>query len=133
MLSKQSQGGSIFPYYYKGGELLGLHLGSFGADEDGVIARIKAEDVFFIEQNKSIAVWMDFYQTKLTGRVMGELIEMIKHISQHTIKLGLVGCSFLAQRKIKQLLKEAGVLPALPVKFFDDPEVAKTWLVSEAG
>jgi len=34
---KKSPGGSIFPYSYKGGELLGLHFGSFHADEEGLL------------------------------------------------------------------------------------------------
>lgn len=130
---KKSPGGSIFPYFYKGGELLGLHLGNFGADEDGVIARIKAEEAFFIEQNHSIAVWIDFYQTKLTPRVKTEFIAMIRHIRPRLIKLGLVGCSWMEQQKIKRLVKETDGLSALPIKFFDDPEKAKTWLVSEGG
>lgn len=126
MTLKQSPGGSIFPYYYKGGELFGLHLGSFGANEEGVIARIKAEEVFFIQQNKSIGLWIDFYQTKLTDQVTVEFIEMLKHTSHRLLKLGLVGCSFMAQWKIKRLMKEAEDLSALPVKFFEDPEDAKT-------
>jgi len=131
MILKKSPGGSIFPYYYKDGELFGLHLGSFGTNEEGVIARIKAEEVFFIQQNKHMGVWIDFYQTKLTDRVTTEFIEMLKHTSHLILKLGLVGCSFMAQRKMKRLMKKAGCLSALPVKYFEDPEDAKTWLVSE--
>jgi len=131
MSVKQSPGGSIFPYYYKGGELFGLHLGSFGADEDGVISRMKAEQVFFLEQNHSIGLWMDFYQTRLTDRVIGELIEMLEHIHHRMLKLGLVGCSFMERWRINRLIKKTKGLSKLPVRYFDDPEDAKTWLVSE--
>ena len=131
MIIKKSPGGSYFPYYYKGGELFGLHLGCFGADEDGVIARMKAEEIFFTQQNRSIGIWIDFYQTKLTDRVIGEFVEVMKHISHRTLKLGLVGCSLNDRRRINSLVKKAGCLSTLPVKYFDDPEVAKTWLVSE--
>ena len=131
MSVKQSPGGSIFPYYYKGGELFGLHLGSFGADEDGVISRMKAEQVFFLEQNHSIGLWMDFYQTRLTDRVIGELIEMLEHIHHRMLKLGLVGCSFMERWRINRLIKKTKSLSKLPVRYFDDPEDAKTWLVSE--
>src|SRR3974377_2436396 len=93
MSIKNSPGGSYFPYYYKGGELFGLHLGGFGADEEDVIARMKAEEIFFIQQNRSIGMWIDFYHTKLTDRVIGEFIEVMKHIGNRTLKLGLVGCS----------------------------------------
>jgi hypothetical protein len=128
---KQSPGGSIFPYYYKGGELFGLHLGSFGADEDGVISRMKAEQVFFLEQNHGIDLWMDFYQTRLTDTVIGELIEMLEHIHTRMLKIGLVGCSFMERWRINRLIKKTKSLSKLPVRYFDDPEDAKTWLVSE--
>ena len=130
---KKSLGGSYFPYYYKGGELFGLHLGSFGTDEDRVIARMKAEEVFFTQQNHRIGIWIDFYQTKLTDRVIGELVEVMKQISHRTLKLGLVGCSLNDRRRINRLVKKAGCLSTLPMKYFDDPEDAKTWLVSEQG
>ena len=131
MSVKQSPGGSIFPYYYKGGELFGLHLGSFGADEDGVVSRMKAEEIFFLEQNHSIGLWMDFYQTRLTDRVIGELIEMLEQINTRMLKLGLVGSSFMERWRINRLIKKTKGLSKLPVRYFDDPEDAKTWLVSE--
>lgn len=128
---KKSPGGSYFPYPYKGGELFGLQLGSFGANEDGVIARMKAEEIFFTQQNRSIGLWIDFYQTRLTRRVIGEFIDMVEHIHQRVLKLGLVGCSSIDRWRINRRLKKAGDLSALPVKYFDDPEDAKTWLVME--
>jgi hypothetical protein len=131
MTIKNSPGGSYFPYYYKGGELFGLHLGSFGADEEGVIARMKAEEIFFIQQNRSIGMWIDFYHTKLTDRVIGEFIEVMEYMSNRVLKLGLVGCSLMDRRRINRHIKKAGCLSTLPVKYFDDPEDAKTWLVSE--
>jgi len=130
---KKSPGGSIFPYYFKGGELFGLHLGSFRANEDGVIARIKAEEDFFIQQNKHIGLWIDFYQTKLTDRVIGEFIEMMKHCRKLILKLSLVGCSPIDRHRINRLLKRTESLSTLPLRYFDDPEDAKTWLVSEFG
>jgi len=131
MSLKKSPGGSYFPYAYKGGELFGLHLGSFGTNEEGVISRMKAEEIFFIRQNQSLGLWIDFCQTKLTDRVIGEFIEMMEHISSHIPKLGLVGCSFMDRWKITRLLKKSEFLSALPVRYFNDPEDAKTWLVSE--
>lgn len=59
MLLKKSPGGSIFPYPYKNGELFGLHLGSFGTDEEPLIAWMKAEEIFFNEQKRSLGLWMD--------------------------------------------------------------------------
>ena len=133
MAIKNSPGGSDFRYYYKGGELFGLHRGGFGANEEGVIARMKAEEIFFIQQNRGIGMWIDFYHTKLTDRVIGEFIEVMNHIGKRVLKLGLVGCSRNDRRRINRLVKQAECLSTLPVRYFDDPEDAKTWLVSERG
>jgi len=56
---------------------------------------------------------------------------MLRPIRPQIIKLGIVGCSFTAQWKINRLIKNTELLSSLPVKYFDDPEAAKTWLVSE--
>jgi hypothetical protein len=133
MALKKSPGGSLFPYPYKGGELFGWHLGSFGNNEDGVISRMKAEEIFFIQQNKSISLWIDFYQTRLSDRVIGEFIETLEHTHHLIIKLGLVGCSTMGRWRINRLIRKAEGLANLPVKYFNDPEDAKSWLVSEFG
>jgi len=50
MQIQTSPGGSLFPYYYKNGELFCLHFGSYFSDEDGVIEMIKAEEQFFYKK-----------------------------------------------------------------------------------
>ena len=131
MQIKNSPSGALFPYYYKNGELFGLHLGSYFSDEDGVIAMMKAEEVFFNKQHRPMGIWIDFYETKLTDRVIQGFVEMIEHMSSQVTKLGIVGCSTIARWKINRLIKKTNSLSSLPVKYFEDPEVAKTWLVSE--
>jgi hypothetical protein len=131
MVFKKSPGGSIFPYPYKNGELYGLHLGSFGDNEEALIARMKAEAVFFNEQKRSMGIWMDFYQTRITDKVISGLIEFLQDTRPHLTKLGLVGCSFMDRRRINRQIRKAGELATLPVRYFSDPEEAKTWLVSE--
>ena len=84
-------------------------------------------------QNHSLPVWMDLYQTRLTDQIIDALIEFLRQTGKRTLKLGLVGCSFTDERRINRRLKESGDLAGLPVKFFSDPEAAKTWLVSEHG
>ncbi len=37
MVLKKSPGGSIFPYYYKNGELFGAHFGSFLTTKKGCL------------------------------------------------------------------------------------------------
>jgi hypothetical protein len=126
-----SPGGSLFPYYYKNGELFCLHFGSYFADEDGVIAMMKAEETFLAQQHRELGIWIDLYETKLTDKVIGELIEMLMQIRHKTTKLGIVGCTGMARWKINRRIRKTSLLSSLPIKYFDDPEVAKTWLVSE--
>jgi anti-anti-sigma regulatory factor len=126
-----SPGGSLFPYYYKNGELFCLHFGSYFADEDGVIAMMKAEEAFLAQQHRELGIWIDFYETKLTDQILRSLVEMLKQIRHKTTKLGIVGCSTIARWKLHRLIRKTDLLSSLPIKYFEDPEVAKTWLVSE--
>jgi len=131
MQIQKSPSGAMFPYYFKNGELFGLHLGSYFLDEDGVIAMMKAEETFFAKQHRQMGLWIDFYETKLTDRVIQEFVEMLKQMKPRLTKLGIVGASFLARWKISRLIKKTDSLTSLPVKYYEDPEEAKTWLVSE--
>jgi hypothetical protein len=131
MSLKKSPGGAYFPYAYKGGELFGLHLGSFGDDEDRVIASMKAEEVFFIQQNRRIGLWIDFYQTRLTDTVIREFVGFLEHTHDRVPKLGLVGCSTWDRWRLTRAMRKSLCLSSLPTKYFSDPEDAKTWLVSE--
>jgi hypothetical protein len=133
MTSKKSPGGSIFPYYYKGAEIFGLHLGSFGTDEAGLLARMKAEEAFIADTYKHFPLWIDFYQTQLTDTILDEFLHSFQRVQSHIIKLALYGVSRRDQRRIRLAAKKAGIEFPFPLKFFDEPEVAKTWLVSEAA
>jgi hypothetical protein len=131
MPTKNSPGGSYFPYYYKGGELYGLHLGSYFSDEEGVTAMLKAEEAFLKSQHRSIGVWFDLCETRLTDRVIEECVQTVEHLKDQITKLGLVGCSFIARWKISRRIKNVRSLSSLPVRYFDDPEEAKSWLVGK--
>jgi hypothetical protein len=132
MTVKQSPGGSNFPYYYKGGELFGLHLGCFETNEDGVITLMKAEAAFYTAQNHTVGgLWIDFYQTKLTDRVKAEFIAFLVEVRPRILKLALVGCSFIDRWKIYRQIKRTACLSSLPVRFYANPEEAKSWLVNE--
>jgi len=131
MLTQKSPSGALFPYYYKNGELFGLHLGSYFSNEDGVVAMMKAEAMFSARQHRQLGLWIDFYETKLTNRVIQEFIELITQMRPRITKLGIVGASFIARWKINRLIRKTEVLSSLPVRFYEDPEEAKTWLVSE--
>jgi hypothetical protein len=131
VIPQKSPGGSLFPYYYKNGELFGLHYGSFFADEEAFLARMKAEEEFLLRANRPLPLWIDFYETKLTDRVLIEFSKSILRLQRQIPKLAIVGCSFKDRRRLHKLGKKFEIEFPMPVRFFSDPEVAKTWLVSE--
>ncbi len=128
---KKSPGGSIYPYPYKGGELFGLHYGSFFDDEQALLERMKAEEEFIRENVRRTPLWIDFYETRLTDRVLIEFVNSIGRLGDRITRLAIAGCSRRDRGRLLRLGKKNGIVFQMPVRFFSDPEVAKTWLVSE--
>jgi len=124
----------MFPYYYKSGQLFGLHFGSFFNDEEGLIALMQAEAAFLNAQSHGVTgIWIDFYQTKLSSRVLGEFIHYLVCVRGRILKLAVVGCSMVDRWRIRRLVQKAEALRGLSLRFYADPEEAKTWLVSDRG
>ena len=133
MPSRTSPGGSLFPYYYKNGELYGAHFGSFHDDEDRLLALMKAEEDFIARQSHPLPVWIDFYENKLSDRILVEFIQSMQRLQRYITRLAIVGCSKKDQRRIKHLEQQLQTELPRPLHYFLDPEVAKTWLVSEGN
>ena len=131
MVLQKSPGGSAYPYYFKGGTLLGLHYGSFFKDEEALLARMRAEEEFITNSVRQTPLWIDFYETKLTDKVLIEFSTSILRLQKHITKMAIVGCSFWNKRRLIKLGKQLGWKFQVPVRFFSDPEQAKTWLISE--
>ena len=131
MTSKVSPGGAIFPYYYKNGELFGAHYESFTKREQGLVELMRAEEEFFIKQHYPLPYWVNFYGTKLTDEVLSEFVQSIKRLQTYIPKLAIVGCSLIDKWRLKRVVKKIGI--NIPVRYFSDPEVAKSWLVGEVN
>jgi hypothetical protein len=129
MISKKSPGGSIFPYYFKNGELFGAHYESFSTRERELLERIRAEEEFLIKQSYPLPYWVNFYGTRLTDKVLSEFIQSLNRLQMYIPKLAIVGCSFIDKWRLGQAVKRMNM--KIPVRYFKDPEDAKTWLVSE--
>ncbi len=127
----KSPSGAMFPYYYKGGEIFGTHTGSYYSDEEGLLAMVRAEEEFIIQRKGCRRVWMDFYEDELTDRVLRELLATIQRLQPHLLRLALVGFSFRDRWRFNQMKKRLRLGLLIPIKFFSDPENAKTWLVGE--
>lgn len=131
-MQAKSPGGSVFPYYYKGGEIHALKYGSFYADEAAVI-RLMAEEEAFLNgfTARRFRVWTDFYKTTLTGSLAEQYVAHIGRMGDKIIKMAIAGVSPQNRRLIKKLIRKAENFP--PYAFFSDPEDAKTWLVSDGA
>jgi hypothetical protein len=131
MVIQKSPGGSAYPYYFKGGTLLGLHYGSFFKDEEALLSRMRAEEQFITDSVRQSPLWIDFYQTRLTDTILLEFSNSVLRLQKHITKMAIVGCSFWDKRRFIRLGRKIGWKFPMPVRFFSDPERAKTWLVSE--
>ena len=129
MISKQSPGGSIFPYFYKNSELFGAHYESFARREQALLERMRAEEAFFMAQNRPLPYWVNFYGTRLSETVLNEFVQSLNRLQRYLPKLAIVGCSAIDRWRLERIRKRAKV--SIPVRYFRDPEDAKTWLVSE--
>lgn len=128
-----SPSGSTFPYYYKGGEIHSLKFGSFHADEEALLDVMRAEEEFISRPNRELRIWVDLYESQLTDRVLVELMRSMTRAHEHIIRLALVGCSFKDRWRLRLLGRKFGIGFPVHVRYFDDPEIAKTWLVSETA
>ena len=61
-----------------------------------------------------------------------EFIESMHRLRSHIPRLAIVGCTFRDKRHLQSLIKKSGLEIPLPLRFFSDPEAAKTWLVGES-
>ncbi|HUX19806.1 MAG TPA: hypothetical protein VMW69_01115 [Spirochaetia bacterium] len=127
----KSPGGSIYPYFYRDGELFCLHYGSFHDDHSALRALMAREEEFVAANLRHVPVWVDFYETKLTDRILVDFVESMKRMLGGVSRLAVVGCSAWNRRRLRRLAARAGLTGAIPLEFFSDPEAAKSWLVGK--
>lgn len=133
MLQK-SPGGSVFPYYYKGGEIHALKYGSFGNDGEKLLSLMDEETAFIRRRPASrLRVWVDFYETLITDNILMQLVHQIDVLQSQLIKLAVVGVSSRDKKRLCKYLRGYTPSITIPISFFEDPEDAKTWLVGEGS
>ncbi|WP_240479845.1 hypothetical protein [Paenibacillus wynnii] len=125
----KSPGGSLFPYFYKGGEIHCLKYGSKFKDYERLFEVMRLEEEFIYQNNKKLKIWIDLYETSITGEVLENLVNNLVNINDYIKKVSFVGLSGVSKWRLKREIKKLDI--SYPVSFFSDPEEAKTWLVSE--
>jgi anti-anti-sigma regulatory factor len=130
---RKSPSGALCPYYFMGGELQPLHYGSYYDDKDGLFEMIRAEEEFILKSPgmNNRRVWIDLYETSLDDDTIAFLLKHFTAIRSKIYKLCLVGCSKRDERRIKMNMKHRQMDLYSQTQYFDDPEEAKRWLVSE--
>ena len=125
----KSPGGSMFPYYYKGGEIHCLKYGSKYHNEDSLFKLMEEEQEFIFNINRKLKIWVDFYKTTITDRVLQEFINHLQRINDRIDKISIVGLTGLNVWRIKRKIRKSGI--NLIISFYKDPEDAKTWLIHD--
>jgi len=125
----KSPGGSIYPYYYKGGEIHCLKYGNTYKNEEKLFELMKQEEKFIFDTKKRLKIWVDMYKTAVTRRVLQELTNNIYNLKDHIDKLSFVGLSGFNRWRLRRRVKRLGM--KLRISFYSDPEDAKTWLIDE--
>jgi hypothetical protein len=129
----KSPGGSIYPYFFRDGELFCLHYGSFHEDHSALRALMAREEEFVAANLRHVPVWVDFYETKLTGPLLVDFVESMIRMSTGVSRLAVVGCSAWNRRRLRKIASRTELIRTVPIEFFKDPEVAKSWLVGKIG
>ncbi|MEC0242630.1 hypothetical protein P4H66_22720 [Paenibacillus dokdonensis] len=125
----KSPGGSMFPYYYKGGEIHCLKYGSKYDNEESLFKLMEQEQEFIFNINRKLKIWVDFYETTITDRVLQEFINHLQRINDRIDKISIVGLTGFNLWRIKRKIKKSGI--NLIISFYKDPEDAKTWLIHD--
>jgi len=126
----KSPGGSIYPYYYKGGEIHCLKYGNTYKNEEKLFDLMKQEEKFIFDTKKRLKIWVDMYKTTVTSRVLQELTNNIYNLKDHIDKLSFVGLSGFNRWRLRRRVTKLGM--KLRISFYSDPEDAKTWLINES-
>lgn len=130
---KKSPSGSLCPYYYMGGELHPLHYGSYHDSKKSLFEIIDAEEAFILKSSgkNNRNIWIDLYETNIDDELIDKLISHFIAIKHKTHRLCLVGCNYKIIKKIKSALKKKDIDIYNYIQFFDDPEMAKQWLIGK--
>ncbi|MGG3279988.1 hypothetical protein [Paenibacillus solani] len=131
MRTVKSPGGSIYPYHYKDGEIHCLKYGSFFQNHAALFDLFKAEEDFIRNTKRRLRIWVDFYETNISEEVLTKFLASINRINDHILKISIVGLSFFDIWRLNRLSKKLGISSNCSIRYYKDPEDAKTWLVSE--
>ncbi len=126
----KSPSGSNFPYYYKDGIIHGIHFSNYKDDITSLLRILTEEEAFIKNQSITSTTWLDCYSIKYSKDVFLGICSFLKNLSGKVTKCALVGISLRYKIRINSFLKR-NHLEGIQVRYYSDPEIAKTWLVGK--
>lgn len=73
----KSPGGSIFPYYYKGGEIHCLKYGSYYSDTEKLFKLMKQEEEFILHINRRLKNEIQYVEIEKKNEKVGNQTEYV--------------------------------------------------------
>ena len=115
-----------FELNYNGGTIWCEHLDGMGTLEDEVIAKFNEDKKLFSRPSVSSFMIIDLDETDITEHIVNTIVDAILESNKVFKKIAFVG---VEKHWHKQLgtIKQKGIA----VRFIDDYEKAKEWVISE--
>ncbi len=127
----KSPSGALSPYYFKGGQIYGMHYGSCFDDMEAFGNLMSAEEHFVMHSPIKRRILIDLYETNLTKQMVSAFADHVLRMKAKIVKLAIAGDDKYAFRAINNLIGKSKALEKGQLYFCSDMEDGKTWLVSE--
>ncbi len=115
-----------FELNYNGGTIWCEHLDGMGASEDEVLAKFAEDKRLFSRPSVSSFMIIDLDKTEITGQIVRTITDAVMESKKVFRKIVFVGVEKHWQKQIGVINKKG-----IAVRFIDDYEKAKEWVISE--
>ncbi|MGN0641866.1 MAG: hypothetical protein ACI4JJ_01850 [Huintestinicola sp.] len=118
-----------FSMYFGGGEIWFEHLDGIYEYTDLAIEKLEKDSHTFKRPSMPSLIAINIDETDADDALINAVCDKLLHSGKRFTRVVFVGADRAAQKKIKSVLEGA----PFALKFINDFEKAKEWLISEAG
>jgi len=129
-INMKTPSGANFPYYYKNGALHGIHFADYKDDIVALLRILEKEQAFIVNQNITSTTWLDCYYIKYSKEVFLGICSFLEKLSNKLTRCAFVGLGIKYKIRIYYFIKKTKIND-LQIRYYNDPEIAKTWLVGK--
>ena len=112
---------------FNGGEIWCEHLDGIYGNEDLVLQKLAGDLPLFTRPSSTSCIAVAVAETVLTDNIINALVSAFTNTAKKFTRVAFIGADSYSKRLLRKKLKNCG----FAVKFIDDFEKAKEWLVSE--